>query len=87
MDKQAEMLGDAFGPIKRRALLNRTNKDYARSAEIIHSPVMETLVWMRVPGDILFAIGALLLALYAFRLLGWGKPQAVAFPGGATATR
>ena len=60
---------------------------YARSAEIIHSPVMETLVWMRVPGDILFAIGALLLALYAVRLLGWGKPQAVAFPGGATATR
>lgn len=42
---------------------------YARSPEIIHSPVMETLVWMRVPGDILFAIGAVLLAWYALRLL------------------
>jgi nitric oxide reductase subunit B len=30
---------------------------------------METLVWMRVPGDILFAIGAVLLAGYAIRLL------------------
>ncbi|QJR14274.1 nitric-oxide reductase large subunit [Usitatibacter palustris] len=43
---------------------------YARSPAIIHSGVMETLVWLRVPGDILFAIGALLLALYALRLLG-----------------
>ena len=45
---------------------------YARSAEIIHSPVMETLVWLRVPGDILFAIGAVYLGLYALRLLGRG---------------
>ena len=42
---------------------------YARSPEIIHSKVMETLVWMRVPGDILFAVGTLLLAAYALRLL------------------
>ena len=42
---------------------------YARSPEIIHSKLMETLVWMRVPGDIVFAAGALLLALYALRLL------------------
>ncbi|MEJ5990071.1 nitric-oxide reductase large subunit [Ramlibacter sp. PS3R-8] len=42
---------------------------YARSPEIVHSPVMETLVWMRVPGDILFAIGAGFLAFYALRLL------------------
>ena len=33
---------------------------------------METLVWMRVPGDIVFAAGSLLLALYAFRLI-WPK--------------
>lgn len=46
---------------------------YARSAEIVHSPVMETLVWLRVPGDVLFAIGAGFLALYALRLLGRGK--------------
>jgi nitric oxide reductase subunit B len=30
---------------------------------------METLVWMRVPGDIVFALGAVLLAGYALRLL------------------
>jgi len=42
---------------------------YARSPEIVHSPVMETLVWLRVPGDILFAGGAVLLAWYALNLL------------------
>jgi len=42
---------------------------WARSPEIVHSKLMETLVWLRVPGDILFAIGAALLAVYALRLL------------------
>jgi nitric oxide reductase subunit B len=42
---------------------------YARSPEIIHSTVMETLVWMRVPGDIVFAAGSVWLALYALKLL------------------
>lgn len=46
---------------------------YARSPEIVHSTVMETLVWLRVPGDVLFAIGAGFLALYAYRLLRPGK--------------
>jgi nitric oxide reductase subunit B len=41
---------------------------YARSPEIIHGPVMEALVWMRVPGDIIFAIGALFLAVFAIGL-------------------
>ncbi|MGJ8689765.1 MAG: nitric-oxide reductase large subunit [Gammaproteobacteria bacterium] len=36
---------------------------YARSAEFIHSPAMEALVWMRVPGDIVFAFGALALCI------------------------
>jgi len=43
---------------------------YARSPEIVHSAVMETLVWLRVPGDILFAIGALFLVGYLLKLLG-----------------
>jgi nitric oxide reductase subunit B len=30
---------------------------------------METLVWMRVPGDILFGFGAILLALFMARLI------------------
>lgn len=34
---------------------------YARSADFIHSPIMETLVWLRVPGDIIFAGGAFAL--------------------------
>jgi nitric oxide reductase subunit B len=42
---------------------------YARSPEIVHSRVMETLVWLRLPGDVVFAAGALLLAVYALRLL------------------
>ena len=42
---------------------------YARSPDIIHSPVMETLVWLRVPGDIVFATGSVLLAVYALKLL------------------
>ena len=42
---------------------------YARSPEIIHSPVMETLVWMRVPGDTIFSVGAVILALFMAKLL------------------
>jgi nitric oxide reductase subunit B len=42
---------------------------FARSPEIVHSPVMEALVWLRVPGDIVFAAGSVFLALYAIRLL------------------
>jgi nitric oxide reductase subunit B len=42
---------------------------YARSPEVIHSKVMETFVWLRVPGDIVFAAGSVLLAVYAIYLL------------------
>jgi nitric oxide reductase subunit B len=42
---------------------------YARSPEVIHSKVMETLVWLRVPGDIVFAAGSLFLVVYALKLL------------------
>ena len=42
---------------------------YARSPALVHSPLMETLVWLRVPGDIVFAIGCLFLALFGWRLL------------------
>lgn len=34
---------------------------YVRSAEFIHSPFMEAMVWSRVPGDILFGFGAFAL--------------------------
>lgn len=42
---------------------------YARSPDVIHSPVMEALVWLRVPGDIVFAAGSGFLAVYALYLL------------------
>ena len=42
---------------------------HARSAEVVHSRFMEALVWMRVPGDIVFAFGAAALGLYALKLL------------------
>jgi len=32
---------------------------YARSPEFMHSEVMQTLRWLRVPGDTLFALGAI----------------------------
>ena len=41
---------------------------FARSPEFLHSGVMQTLVWLRVPGDVVFSIGALLLALFVLRL-------------------
>ena len=42
---------------------------YARSAEFMQSGTMQTLRWMRVPGDILFAIGAALFAWFVLGLL------------------
>jgi nitric oxide reductase subunit B len=42
---------------------------FARSPEVVHSHFMETLVWMRVPGDVVFAIGTVFLAVFAIRLL------------------
>ncbi|HUZ95393.1 MAG TPA: nitric-oxide reductase large subunit [Edaphobacter sp.] len=40
---------------------------YARSAAFMHSGHMQTLRWMRVPGDVIFSIGA---AAFAWFLLG-----------------
>jgi nitric oxide reductase subunit B len=45
---------------------------FARSPEIVHSKVMETLVWLRVPGDVVFALGAAFLGIYALQLLRGG---------------
>ena len=39
---------------------------YARSTEFLGLPYMQTLRWMRVPGDTLFAIGALVLVAFVF---------------------
>jgi nitric oxide reductase subunit B len=45
---------------------------YARSAEFLESPTLETVRWMRVIGDTIFAIGALYLGWFVFGLkTGW----------------
>ena len=41
---------------------------HARAPELLHSPLMETLVWLRVPGDIVFALGALLMLIFLIRI-------------------
>ncbi len=41
---------------------------HARAPELLHSPLMETLVWLRVPGDTVFALGALLLLVFLARI-------------------
>jgi nitric oxide reductase subunit B len=54
---------------------------FARSAEVIHSPFMQAMVWLRVPGDIVFAIGAAYLAVYTLKLLG-GRRSEQRLPAG-----
>ena len=56
---------------------------YARSAEFIGKPIFDVLIWMRVPGDTIFAIGALLLAWFVFRLWVVPRPVPVQAPADA----
>ena len=42
---------------------------YARSAEFIHSPMMQALVWARVPGDLVFSIGVVAFAAFLVQAL------------------
>ncbi len=46
---------------------------FGRSAAFVHDPVTELLVWMRVPGDTIFSVGALLFAWFVLRL--WIAPR------------
>ena len=41
---------------------------YARSAEFLHTPLMEGLRWMRVVGDTVFAVGAVAFVVAVVRL-------------------
>ncbi|MDX2039468.1 MAG: nitric-oxide reductase large subunit [Isosphaeraceae bacterium] len=45
---------------------------YARSSEFLSSELLQTLRWLRVPGDTLFAAGELVLVLFLFGL-GTGR--------------
>ncbi len=46
---------------------------YARSAEFMQQPIIDFLVWIRVPGDIIFSVGALTLAWFVLGL--WIRPR------------
>lgn len=49
---------------------------YARSAEFMQTDVMHFLRWMRVPGDILLALGELLLVIFIIGLkFGWSLKE------------
>ncbi len=48
---------------------------YARSADLMQQPIIQLLVWMRVPGDTIFSVGAVALAWFVFRL--WVAPRVV----------
>lgn len=46
---------------------------YARSAEFMHSNIMEGFVWARVPGDVVFSVGV--FAFAAFVYLAFMSPR------------
>jgi len=56
---------------------------YARSSEFLHTPLMQTLRWLRVPGDSIFALGELAMVWFVFslrrtrRAAPVGEPQPV----------
>jgi nitric oxide reductase subunit B len=56
---------------------------YARSAEFMHQPLVELLVWLRMPGDVVFSVGAVTLTWFVVAL--WIMPdRTVTFPAGVT---
>jgi len=46
---------------------------YARSAEFMQRPIVDLIIWMRMPGDVIFSIGGLALSWFVLRL--WLKPK------------
>ena len=49
---------------------------YARSEQLMQQPIVQLLVWLRVPGDTVFSVGALALAWFVLRL--WIAPRRAA---------
>jgi nitric oxide reductase subunit B len=61
---------------------------WARSAEFMQQPLMNTIRWLRVPGDTLFAIGALLLGWFVLGLrTGWSLERGAHVDEGSTEVR
>jgi nitric oxide reductase, NorZ apoprotein len=53
---------------------------YARSADLLQQPIMDTLRWLRAPGDVLFSMGVGSLALFALRLVLGGRQKKAQIP-------
>ncbi|HEU5135183.1 MAG TPA: nitric-oxide reductase large subunit [Steroidobacteraceae bacterium] len=62
-------------PIGTLQLLAAINEGYwfARSAEFMHQPLIELLVWLRMPGDVVFSAGAVLITWFVIGL--WVTPK------------
>jgi len=71
-----------IGIIQLSAALERGDW-YAHSADLMQQPIIQMLVWMRVPGDTVLSVGALALAWFVLRLwieskqALWPLPEAV----------
>jgi nitric oxide reductase subunit B len=58
---------------------------WARSAEFMQQPVMNTIRWLRVPGDTIFAVGALVLGWFVLGLrTGWSLEKGREVAPGST---
>ena len=64
-----------LGLLQLRAVLDH-GYWFARSAEFMDRPLIHMLIWMRMPGDVLFAIGALLISVFVASLWLAQKPPA-----------
>ncbi|GBD35776.1 Nitric oxide reductase subunit B [bacterium HR36] len=54
---------------------------YARSAEFLQQPLLNVLRWLRVIGDTIFALGAVVLAWFVLGLkTGWSLAESPALP-------
>jgi nitric oxide reductase subunit B len=61
---------------------------WARSAEFMQQPLMNVLRWLRVPGDTIFAIGAVVLGWFVLGLgTGWSLERRGAVAPGSTEVR
>lgn len=58
---------------------------WARSAEFMQTPLMDTLRWLRVPGDTIFAVGAVILGWFVLGLsTGWSLDPSREITAGST---
>ena len=64
-------------PLGTMQLLAAINEGYwyARSEQFMQQPIVDLLIWMRVPGDTVFSVGALALCYFVARLWLWPRHE------------